>query len=80
MKNQKTCLDCLFCKVSAKSTANCRLCFCSQKEKKELHKEPYWLAKKLCVYFADMSGKKPFKFTFPIYKRRQLLEARTNTK
>ena len=80
MKNQKTCLDCLYCKVSARSTVNCRLCFCSQTAKKERHKEPYWLNKKPCVDFEDMSGRKPFKFTFPTHNRRSLLSARTNRK
>ena len=49
-----TCLDCLHCKVSAKSTANNRLCFCSETEKKKRHKEPYWLAKKVCQEFEDV--------------------------
>lgn len=52
---EKTCLDCLFCKVSAISTPNCRLCFCSQKKVQERHKEPYWQKKKLCGVFVDMS-------------------------
>jgi len=78
MKNQKTCLDCLFCKVSAKSTVNCRLCFCSQSTKKERHKEAYWLVKKLCGNFEDMSGRKPFKKIFPTHLRPSLLSAKTN--
>jgi len=80
MKNQKTCLDCLHCKVSAKSTAKCRLCFCAMSTKKERHKEAYWLVKKLCGYFEDMTGRKPFKFNFPTHNRRSLLEAKTNRK
>jgi len=52
---KKTCLDCLHCKVSVKSTRNCRLCFCSKAEKKENHQEFYWLIKKLCDNFFDMT-------------------------
>jgi len=80
MKNQKTCLDCLNCKVSAKSTPNCRLCFCSLKENQIRHKEKYWLKNKLCDFFEDMSGRKPLKFIFPTHNRRSLLEAKTNRK
>jgi hypothetical protein len=54
MKNnkQKTCIDCLHCKVSATSTINNRLIFCADKVKKQNHKEAYWLGKK----FEDMSA------------------------
>ena len=79
MKNQKTCLDCLFCKVSARSTANCRLCFCSQTAKKERHKEPYWQANKVCGKFEDMTEKViTSRILFPAKKRRPLLNAKTN--
>jgi hypothetical protein len=77
---KKTCLDCLYCKVSARSTVNCRLCFCSQKKVQVRHKEKYWLMKKLCGEFADMTGRKPLKFNFPTHNRRSLLEAKTNRK
>jgi len=77
MKN-KTCLDCLYCKVSAKSTAKCRLCFCEKTSEKERHKEPFWLAKKPCDDFENMSGSKPFRFNFPVHFRRPLLSARKN--
>ena len=80
MKNQKTCLDCFFCKVSARSTANCRLCFCERKEIQERHKEQFWQNKKPCDDFEDMSGNKPFRFNFPVHFRRPLLSARTNRK
>jgi hypothetical protein len=56
MKTKKTCLDCLNCKVSAKSTDKCRLCFCSETKKKINRKETYWLTKKLCVEFEDMTA------------------------
>jgi hypothetical protein len=58
MKQTKnlTCLDCLHCKVSIKSTANNRLCFCSETGKRKRHKEPYWLAKKVCQQFENMGG------------------------
>jgi hypothetical protein len=48
--------------------------------KKERHKEAYWLVKKLCGKFEDMTGRKPFKFNFPTHNRRSLLEAKTNRK
>jgi len=55
MKRKKTCFDCLNCKVSAKSTEKRRLCFCSEKKKKENHKEKYWMNKKVCEEFEDMA-------------------------
>ena len=56
MSNEKkNCLDCLHCKVSAKSTRNCRLCFCAETGKKEKHKEPYWIIKPVCKKFTDMA-------------------------
>jgi hypothetical protein len=56
MKQTKnhTCLDCLYCKVSAKSTVNRRLCFCAKGKKEARHREPFWLAKKLCEEFENM--------------------------
>lgn len=53
---KKCCLDCFHCKVSAKSTANNRLCFCSEMEKRKRHKELYWAVKKVCPEFEDMSA------------------------
>jgi hypothetical protein len=53
---KQTCLDCLYCKVSAKSTPNMRLCFCSETPKKKRHKELYWLAKKVCNEFENMGA------------------------
>ena len=50
----KTCIDCLHCKVSVKSTANNRLCFCGMAENAKNHKEFYWLTKKVCGAFVDM--------------------------
>ena len=54
MKTTKTCIDCLNCKVSATSTDTKRLCFCVETKKKTLHKESYWLEKKICNEFEDM--------------------------
>ena len=54
-KNNKTCCDCLHCKVSAKSTENCLLCFCTETVNKDKHKELYWLNKPLCEKFSDMN-------------------------
>jgi hypothetical protein len=50
----KTCLNCLHCKVSAKSTANNRLCYCGIADKVKKHKEFYWLTKKVCNAFNSM--------------------------
>jgi hypothetical protein len=55
-KPLKSCIDCLHCKVSAKSTKNNRLIFCAETKKKQNHKEKYWLAKKVCKKFEDMSA------------------------
>jgi hypothetical protein len=56
MKKTKNhiCIDCLSCKVSAKSTANNRLCYCAKDEKRKRHKEPYWFTKKVCDDFEGM--------------------------
>jgi len=53
---KKTCVDCLHCKVSARSTENRRLCFCSQTKSKERHKEHYWLVKPSCRKFEDVTA------------------------
>jgi hypothetical protein len=51
---KKTCIDCLYCKVSAKSAVNNRLCFCAETKDKERHEESYWLVKEPCREFEDM--------------------------
>jgi hypothetical protein len=51
----KTCLDCLNCKVSAKSNKKHTLCFCAKAEKKVNHRTPYWQEKKLCENFENMA-------------------------
>ena len=56
---EKTCVDCLHCKVSARSRKNNRLCFCAEKAKREQHKETYWLTKPACKKFIDMVEIKP---------------------
>ena len=58
MKKAKTCVDCLYCRVSRTSTDENRLYFCSQKKNKVNHKENYWLAKKPCDEFEDMTETK----------------------
>jgi hypothetical protein len=50
----RLCVDCLHCKVSAKSTVHKRLCFCSEDAKKARHFEAYWLANRICLKFEDM--------------------------
>ena len=52
---KESCFNCLYCKVSAKSTKNCRLCFCSKTKDRGRHKEHYWLTKKVCEKFYSMS-------------------------
>ena len=60
MKKTKgqTCIDCLHCKVSAKSTTNNRLCFCGMAENAKNHKEFYWLIRKVCNAFVCMDQEK----------------------
>ena len=55
-EEKKTCFDCLFCKVSAKSTEDCRLCFCAETGEKEYREENYWIEKPVCQSFEDMSA------------------------
>ena len=52
---QKTCIDCLHCKLSKKSTEKRKLCFCSETKKKITRNEAYWLEKKSCNEFEDMA-------------------------
>jgi len=55
-EEKKTCADCLHCKVSTKSTENCRLCFCVEIGKKAAISEFYWLNRAVCQKFEDMSA------------------------
>jgi hypothetical protein len=52
----KICVDCLHCKVSAKSQGENRLCYCAKSKLTAKHREAYWLTKKVCKYFDDMDG------------------------
>jgi len=54
--NKKTCTDCLHCKVASCSTRNSRLCFCAKDKNKLYDLEAYWLLKKVCKKFEDMSA------------------------
>jgi hypothetical protein len=65
----KTCIDCLHCKVSAKSTANNRLCYCAKERKKARYREPFWLEKKVCGEFESMGSR-----VIPRVPRRPLLK------
>jgi len=57
MSNErKNCLDCLHCKVSVKSTENCRLCFCAKIGRIAVFNDVFWLNKTLCNKFEDMSA------------------------
>jgi hypothetical protein len=51
---EQNCLNCLHCKVSAKSTANNRLCYCGIAGDVKNHKEFYWYTKKVCNAFEEM--------------------------
>ena len=51
-----TCFDCLYCKVSAESTDDCMLCFCSEMVKRERHGEAYWIENPVCEQFNDMGA------------------------
>jgi len=54
--SNKKCTDCLNCKVSIISTKQNRLCYCSQAKKKKCFSLTYWVTKKVCKYFNDMSA------------------------
>jgi hypothetical protein len=53
----KTCIDCLYCKVSSKSTVNNRLCYCAKEGKEAQHWEPFWSEKKVCGEFYSMGSR-----------------------
>jgi len=53
---RKKCTDCLNCKVSATSTKGNKLCFCSLAKKKICFTLAYWITKKVCKQFEDMSA------------------------
>ena len=71
MKTEKTCVDCLFCKVSRMSNDVKRFYFCSEKKKQVNHTEKYWLSKKPCSEFEDMTPKayseKKFEMKLALY-------------
>jgi len=50
------CTDCLYCKVSVKSTEKCRLCFCSEIGRVAVLNEFYWLNRTVCYKFESMSA------------------------
>ena len=56
MRKEKNCVDCLHCKVSVKSTENCRLCFCAEIGRKAVLDVVYWFNKPICLKFNDMSA------------------------
>ncbi len=55
---KKCCIDCLNCKVSARSTDKKRLCYRSETVNKELHREMFWLHKAACLKFISMGTRK----------------------
>jgi hypothetical protein len=55
--SNKTCIDCLHCKVSAKSTVHLRLCYCAKEGKGVRPEEPFWSEKKVCGEFNSMGSR-----------------------
>ena len=55
-KKKRKCTDCLYCKVYAKSTEECRQCFCTEIGRKAILNEFYWRNKSVCQKFEDMSA------------------------
>ena len=53
---KRKCVDCLHCKVSAASTRNWRVCFCSEQKVKTYDSEFFWLSKSVCRKFEDMTA------------------------
>ena len=49
------CTDCLHCKVSAVSTGNRMLCFCSKEKTRQYDLLFYWLNKSVCKKFESMA-------------------------
>jgi hypothetical protein len=54
---KQNCIDCLHCKVSAKSTADNRLCYCAKARKEVRPQEPYWSEKEVCGDFVSMGAR-----------------------
>lgn len=52
---RKTCVDCLHCKVCAKSIFNGTECFCEVKRTKKNCKVTYWQKRDVCKKFDDMA-------------------------
>jgi hypothetical protein len=78
MTQQKTCIDCLHCKISAESFDNCRACFCAAKSKKVTHIEDYWQKKPVCNKFHNMTERPISVVIIPTValKRRPILQNR----
>jgi hypothetical protein len=53
----KTCIDCLYCKVSVNSTIRIRLCYCAKEGKETQYPEAFWLEKKVCGEFSNMGSR-----------------------
>jgi len=54
MRKEKTCGDCLHCKMTVLTVGNNNLCFCEKKLPRDYKPEPYWLKKNTCKNFNDM--------------------------
>ena len=53
---ERTCYDCLHCKVSRKSLAIRGLCYCEKKKQIKEKTVKYWQKKVVCSHFDDMSA------------------------
>jgi hypothetical protein len=66
---KETCLDCLYCKVSAESTVDVRLCYCAKEGNEARLQEPFWLEKEVCGEFDSMGPRiTPHSFRRPLLK------------
>ena len=53
---KRNCTDCLHCKVCAMTYINTRICFCSKEKNKQYDLETFWITKKVCKKFEDISA------------------------
>jgi len=56
VNNEKTCVNCSHCKVSRKSLVIRGLCYCDKKKQLKEKSLKYWLIKKVCRLFDDMTA------------------------
>jgi hypothetical protein len=54
MNEKRKCVDCLHCKVVAKSSKGNMFCVCKKRKNKIPHLEIFWEKKNVCQCFNDM--------------------------